>query len=53
MENDQQFFCIIIGTYKDLEYMEIPKPVFLQLFHIFIGSNTDQEHLALPEDNDQ
>ena len=54
MENDQQLFHTILGSYEELEHMEIPKLVFLQLFHIFLGSNTGQEHQSiLPTDNDQ
>ena len=53
MENDQQLFHIILESYKDLEHMEIPKRVFLQLFQIFFWSNTGQEHLLLPTSNDQ
>ena len=43
----------ILGSHKDLEHMEIPKLVFLQLFHIFLWPNTAQEHLSFPTDNDQ
>ena len=53
METDQQLFHIILGSYKNLEHLEIPKHVFLQFLYTFRGSNTDQEHLSLPMDNDR
>ena len=53
MENGQQLFHIILGSYKDLEHVERPKRVFLQLFYIFLWSNTGQEHLLLPASNNQ
>ena len=53
METDQQLFHTILGPYKNLEHLKIPKQVFLQLLHTFRGSNTDQEHLSVPMNNDR
>ena len=53
METDQQLFHTILGSYKNLEHLEIPKHVFLQFLYTFPGSNTDQEHLSLPMHNDR